>query len=193
MKVSSVGLIKGEVEHAYTVRTNYTYSTGCTLCGEGKGKIDSLVQISSEYSGVTSGKRVQISSGHRRARSLARFSVRFQWCMTRCYWPYTPTETTLFSSLDSASATSASSFRHTTLEDLAPRSHSRRPALGYLFPFISTIGSRTYILRPRRALLRRADLAVYFITARNDFASPPCKLLGSVVYGDWIHAIVIEK
>lgn len=59
---------------------------------------------------------------------------------------YTPTETTLYS-LDSSSATSASSFPRTS--PISPRL-----ALSYLFPFISTIESRTYILRPRRALLR---------------------------------------
>lgn len=95
---------------------------------------------------------------------------------------YTPTETTLFPRFLLLSIPpprrSAAPFPRTS--PISPR-----PALGYLFPFISTIESRTYILRPRRALLREAaDLAVYFITAQNDFASPPSKLLDNVVYRD---------
>lgn len=153
----------------------------------GEGKIDSPVQIS--YLGATGGKRVQISSGHRRTRSLLHpLPVMHDAMLLTLY----------------AHRNNPIFLPRFHLRLVVPPCHprgpclalslSRRPALGYLFPFISTIGSRTYILRPRRALLRQADLAVYFITARNDFASPPCELLGSaVVCGDWIHAIVIDK
>lgn len=54
----------------YIARTNYTCSSMYTLRW-GEGKIDSPVQISSGYSGAIGGKRVQISSGHRRVRWLA--------------------------------------------------------------------------------------------------------------------------
>lgn len=164
------GLIEEEADRM-CLRRNYTRSSKCTL----RGERETAGQIRSYKYGIDGeerekGKRVTDSTRGCKYRADELLHPLPMMHDAMLLTLYTPTETTLFPR-----------FLLHYLRLAVPRRSRRDPPSVIYFHLFRPSNPALISFGLVAPCYEAADLAVHFITAQNDFASPPSKILDNVV------------